>query len=80
MTQQVPDHWTLGNLTDQGKEVHTISLIHMGVTLAFRVLSISAPQARLNVIGTMKQHDLEQNAQLIKILFNSIVTSSREVN
>ena len=45
------------------------------MTLAFRVLSISAPQARLNdVIGTMKHHDLEQNTQLIKILFNSIVT------
>lgn len=75
MTQQVPDHWTLGNLTGQGKEVHTISLIYMGMTLAFRVLSISAPRARLNdVISTMKHHDLEQNTQLIKILFNSFVT------
>lgn len=44
-TRQVPDHWTLENLTDQGKEVHTVSLIHVGMTLAFRVLSISAPQA-----------------------------------
>lgn len=60
VTQQVPDHWTLENLTDQGKEVHTVSLIHVGMTLAFRVFSISAPQARLNdVISTMKHHDLE---------------------
>lgn len=49
-----------------------------GMTLAFRVLSISAPQERA-LINDVNQyssntHNLEQNTQMIKILFNSIVT------